>query len=72
MRQRPWSESLRMLGLRLSSGSVDDGNDDGYIRSERQPSKILQLWRKDPRNGSVTGVLICMLERGRVETCLVF
>jgi hypothetical protein len=56
MRQRPGLDVIRIAASRSSSVSIDDGDSDD---STKQSSTYSNLWRKDPRNRSVCGILIC-------------
>lgn len=57
MWKRPGLEVIRVGASRSSSESVDDGDSDYFTK--QSPTYSI-WWRKDPRNRSVSGILICM------------
>jgi len=65
MRQRPGLDGMRMAASnKASSMSIDDGNnddDDSKDRIRQLSTYSTYWWRKDPRNRSVSGILICTL-----------
>lgn len=56
MRQRPVLDNIRLEASSSSSLGVDDGGAEN-LRSSTN------WWRKDPRNRSVSGILICRFDR---------
>lgn len=62
MRQRPGLEVIRLGASSSSSASIDDEDADNL--TQQSP---LNWWLKDPRNRSVSGILICTLERSTLN-----
>lgn len=59
MRQRPGQDDKRVAVSISSSIAINDGNDDDIPNGRaRQSSRYFDWWRKDPRNRSVSGILI--------------
>lgn len=62
MRQRPGLEVIRIGASSSSSASIDDGDADNV--TQQSPSN---WWLKDPRNRSVSGILICTWDRSTLN-----
>lgn len=56
MRQRQGVDVIRIGASSSSSVSIDDGDEESPALKS---SSYLSWWRKDPRNRSVSGILIC-------------
>ena len=71
MRQRPGLDGMRIAASKASSMSIDDGNndDDDSKDRTRQSSTYSNWLRKDPRNRSVSGILICTFYMSTIEIC---
>ena len=57
MRRRPGFDGIRIAASKSSSISNGDPEDD-----VQESSTYTNFWRKDPRNRSVFGILICKFE----------
>ena len=59
MRQRQRVDVIRVGASSSSSMSIDKGDAQNFTK---QSSKYPNWWRKDPRNRSVSGILICKVD----------